>query len=165
MEVKFIVDINAGKLARWLRIIGYDTLLFNDGDDSMMIKIALQQNRVILTRDTQIIRRRLVTSGELKAILIEGDNPKDQFRQIVNCLDLDYQFKPFSLCLECNHNLIQRSKDEVRDLIPSYVFKTQSHYMECPACHRIYWQGTHWQRISEELEKFMSEKRIQSKTV
>ncbi|MCK4403288.1 MAG: Mut7-C RNAse domain-containing protein [Dehalococcoidia bacterium] len=152
MQIKFIADSNAGKLARWLRMIGYDTLLFTEKDDSKLIKIALKESRVILTKDTQIIKRRLITNGKLKAIFIKHDDPKAQLQQTVKTLKLDYHFKPFSLCLECNQALIPRSKDEVQSLVPSYVFKTQKQYMECPSCHRIYWQGTHWQAMVKELE-------------
>jgi len=152
MEIKFIVDNNVGKLARWLRMIGYDTLLFKEKDDARMIKIALNDHRVILTRGTQFMRRRLVTNGKLKAILIMPDNPKVQLQEIVKALNLNYHFRPFSLCLECNHLLIPRGKEEVQNLVPSYVFKTQNQYMECPVCHRIYWQGTHWQAMAKELK-------------
>jgi uncharacterized protein with PIN domain len=163
MDIKFIVDINAGKLAKWLRIMGYDALLFNDEDDGKMIKIALNENRVILTKDSQITKRRLVTSGKLKAVLVEGDDPKTQLRQITSALDLDYQFKPFSVCLECNQDLIERHKDEVRNLVPPHVLKTQSYFMECPSCHRIFWRGTHWQAMSKELKEFMTQEQNQSK--
>src|SRR4030042_6305551 len=125
--------------------MGYDALFFTGEDDGRMVKVALAQNRVILTKDTQIMRRRLITSGRLKAILIEGDDPKAQLQQIAEVLNLDYQFKPFSVCLECNENLVDKDKDEGRDLVPPYVFKTQNLYMECPSCHRIYWRGTNWQ--------------------
>jgi uncharacterized protein with PIN domain len=158
VEIKFIVDNNVGKLAKWLRIMGYDALLFNEEDDGKMVKVALAQNRVILTKDTQIMRRRLVTSGRLKAILIKDDEPKAQLRQIAETLGLDYQFRPFSICLECNQSLVERNKNEVRDLVPSHVFKTQNLYMECPSCHRIYWRGTHWQAMSRELETFTAQK-------
>ncbi|OGN91055.1 MAG: hypothetical protein A2Z70_03505 [Chloroflexi bacterium RBG_13_48_17] len=158
MEIKFIVDNNVGKLAKWLRIMGYDALLFNEEDDGKMVKVALAQNRVILTKDTQIMRRRLVTSGRLKAILIKDDEPKAQLRQIAETLGLDYQFRPFSICLECNQSLVERNKNEVRDLVPSHVFKTHNLYMECPSCHRIYWRGTHWQAMSRELETFTAQK-------
>jgi len=158
VEIKFIVDNNVGRLAKWLRIMGYDALLFTEEDDGKMVKVALAQNRVILTKDTQIMRRRLVTSGRLKAILIEDDNPKAQLQQVVEDLDLDYQFRPFSICLECNQNLVERDKEEVRDLVPPYVFETQNLYMECPSCRRIYWRGTHWQAMSEDLEQFAAQK-------
>ena len=153
MEIKFIVDNNVGKLAKWLRIMGYDALFFTEEDDGKMVKVALAQNRVILTKDTQIMRRRLVTSGRLRAILVEDSDAKAQLQQIVEALKLDFQFRPFSICLECNQSLVERSKDEVRDLVPPYVFNAQSQYMECPSCHRIYWRGTHWQAMSRELEK------------
>jgi len=157
VEVKFIVDNNVGKLAKWLRIMGYDALLFTAKDDGEMIKIALSQDRVVLTKDTQVMKQWLVTTGRLKAILIEDDNPKVQLRQVVDVLNLDCQFRPFSLCLECNEKLVERGRDEVRDLVPPYVFKTQSQYMQCPLCHRVYWRGTHWQAMSKELEGFMPE--------
>ncbi|MBA7503718.1 hypothetical protein ES706_02339 [subsurface metagenome] len=152
MQIKFIADSNVGKLARWLRMIGYDTLLFKEKDDKRMIQIALKEGRVILTKDTQIMKRRLITNGELKAIFIKHDDPKAQLQQTVKALNLDYHFKPFSLCLECNQALMPHSKDEVQSLVPSYVFKTQKQYTECPSCHRIYWQGTHWQAMVKELE-------------
>ena len=163
MEIKFIVDINAGKLAKWLRIIGYDATLFTDEDDGKMIKIALNENRVILTKDSQIMKRRLVAGGKIKAVFIKGDNPKTQLQQIASSLDLDYQFKPFSVCLECNQNLIERCKNEVSNLVPPHVLETQSQYMECPSCHRIFWRGTHWQAMSKELEKFMTQRQKMSK--
>lgn len=152
---KFIVDHNVGKLAKWLRMMGYDTLFFNGGNDSCMIATALTEGRVILTRDTQIMRRRVVTSGQLKAILIKSDEPERQKYQVVETLNLNCQFKPFTICLECNQLLEERSKQQVKDLVPPYVFQTQSQYMECPACHRIYWRGTHWQAMSRNLEKFI----------
>jgi len=153
VEIKFIVDNNVGKLAKWLRIMGYDALLFSGEDDGRMVKVALAQNRVILTKDTQIMRRRLVTSGRLKAILIEDDDVEAQLHQVVEALNLDYHFRPFSMCLECNQSLIEKDKDTVRELVPPYVLKTQGLYMECPSCHRLYWRGTHWQAMSRELEK------------
>ncbi|MBE0415088.1 MAG: Mut7-C RNAse domain-containing protein [Dehalococcoidia bacterium] len=155
MRAKFIVDTNVGKLARWLRIMGYDALYINDIDDEGLINIALKEKRVLLTRDTQIMLRRVVTSGRLKALLIEGDNPKAQLRQVVTAMKLD-QERNFTLCLECNEPLAPRSKEEVKDLVPPYVFKTQSQYVQCPVCHRVYWRGTHWQRMKKELETLFS---------
>jgi uncharacterized protein with PIN domain len=153
VDTKFIVDNNVGKLAKWLRIMGYDALLFSGEDDGRMVKVALAQNRVILTKDREIMKRRLVTSGRLKAVLIEHDDVEAQLQQVVEAFDLDYHFSPFSVCLECNKRLIEKNKDALRDLVPPYVFKTQRLYMECPSCHRIYWRGTHWQAMTRELEK------------
>jgi uncharacterized protein with PIN domain len=154
MDMKFIVDINVGKLAKWLRIMGYDAILFKDKDDSDMVKIALRQDRTILTKDTGIMRRRLVTNGKLKALLIEGENSELQIQQVANKLDLDFHFNPFSLCLECNEALIEKSKDSLQGSVPPYVYKTYDFYMQCPTCHRIYWRGTHWEAMSKKLDEF-----------
>jgi len=152
-EVRFIVDHNVGKLARWLRMMGYDTLLFTGGDDSRMVSRAAREGRVILTRDRGIMQRRLVTSGRLRAMLISSEEPPQQMRQVINTLKLDCRFQPFSRCLECNHPLAERSPEEVRELVPPYVFKTQSQYMACPACGRIYWRGTHWEAMTRMLNE------------
>jgi len=154
MSARFIVDSNVGKLARWLRMLGYDTLFINNIDDEELIAIGLKEKRVLLTKDTQIMLRRVVTSGRLKALLIVDDNPKAQLRQVVAALKLDQERK-FTRCLECNELLVTRSKDQVQDSVPPYVFKTQSQYFQCPTCHRIYWRGTHWQRMKQEVETLM----------
>jgi len=151
MRARFIVDTNAGKLARWLRIMGYDTLFINDIDDEGLIAIGLKEKRVLLTKDTQIMRRRVVTSGRLKALLIIDDDSKAQLHYVVEAMRLN-QKRQFTICLECNETLVPRIKEEVRELVPPYVFRTQSRFVECPSCHRIYWRGTHWQRMKQELE-------------
>jgi uncharacterized protein with PIN domain len=153
-SLKFIVDNNVGKLAKWLRMMGYDTLFFKGSDDSRMVSTALDEGRVILTRDTQIMKRRVVTSRRLKAILIKSDKPELQMQQVINDLNLDCQFRPFAICLECNQPLLERSKQQVEGRVPPYVFQTQNQYVECPVCHRIYWRGTHWQRMTSKLKKF-----------
>ncbi len=151
METKFIADNNVGKLARWLRLVGYDTVLLKQKDDAQMIKLALDLNRVILTKDAQFMRRRLVTSGALKTLHIEQDDPEVQIQEVAESLSLDYDFKPFSRCLECNQALVARDKKDVKDLIPVRVFETQTQYTQCPACHRVYWPGTHWQAMRRKL--------------
>ncbi len=134
-------------------MIGYDALFFNTGDDSQMVTGALAEGRIILTRDTQIMKRRLVTDGQLKAILLTDDNPELQMRQVVETLNLNCTFQPFTMCLECNQPLMEKSAQQVKDLVPPYVFQTQSQYMECPNCHRIYWRGTHWEAMSRALNR------------
>jgi uncharacterized protein with PIN domain len=146
------VDINVGKLARWLRMLGYDTLLFDHGDDSRLIKIALTEGRVLLTKDTHIMERGVITSGRLRAILIAGDEPVQQVKQVIDALGLDGEARPFSLCMECNAPLEDRSKQAVADLVPPYVLRTQDEYVQCPACRRVYWKGTHWQAMMRRLE-------------
>jgi uncharacterized protein with PIN domain len=98
------------------------------------------------------MKRRLVTNGKLKTIHIKQDDPKLQVQEVVKTLNLNYHFKPFSLCLECNRALIARDKEEVKNLVPAHVFENQTQYTECSACHRIYWPGTHWQAMGKKLQ-------------
>ncbi|MFC1972289.1 Mut7-C RNAse domain-containing protein [Chloroflexota bacterium] len=153
-ELRFIVDCNVGKLARWLRMMGYDATLFTGDDDSQMIIAALRQERVILTRDTRIMKMGVVTGNWVRAVFIESEEPEHQIRQVIDNLHLDCRFKPFTICLECNQALTEVTREEVKDRVPPYVFQTQDQYMECPQCHRMYWQGTHWQAMTRELERF-----------
>lgn len=134
-------------------MMGFDSLFFNGENDSDMVRQALAEGRVILTRDTEIMERRVVRNGRLKAILINSEVPKTQIRQVLNSLDLKPHFRPFTICLECNEPLTGKTKEEVENRVPPYVFRTQSQYMECPACQRIYWRGTHWEAMIKKLEE------------
>ncbi len=152
-RLRFIVDHNVGRLARWLRMMGYDSVFFSGEDDSAMVKEALVEDRVILTRDTGVMRRRAVSSGRVKALLIESEQPERQMRQLMSAFDLEGQSRPFTLCLECNTPLESRSREAIAGRVPPYVYRTQMQYMECPGCHRIYWRGTHWAAMASKLEK------------
>jgi uncharacterized protein with PIN domain len=133
-------------------MMGYDSLFFEGPDDSLMVRQALAEGRIILTRDTEIMKRRVVTGGRLRTILFKSEEPEQQMRQLVSSLDLVANARPFTLCLECNVPLVERRPEEVRDRVPPYVFRTQEQYMECPSCHRVYWRGTHWQAMKRKLE-------------
>ena len=147
-----------GKLAKWLRMLGYDAVFFEGEDDAYLIDRALKESRVILTRDTHIMKRGVITSGRLRAILIDSDHPEPQVLQVIEALHLDFQSRPFTICLECNSPLQERSKEEVKDRVPPYVYKTQTQYMECPVCRRIYWRGTHWQAMLRKLERLTKQR-------
>jgi uncharacterized protein with PIN domain len=142
-----------GKLARWLRMMGHDSVFFSGEDDSGMVKQALAEDRIILTRDTGIMKRRAITEGRVRAVLILSEAPEEQMQQLMNLFDLKGQARPFTLCLECNQTLKTRSREEVAGRVPPYVYRTQQQYMECPDCRRIYWRGTHWKAMINRLEK------------
>ncbi len=152
--MKFMVDCNVGKLAKWLRMMGYDSLFFGDGDDGEMVALAMAEGRVILTRDSHIAERRVVARGYLRAIHIKSDEPAEQMRQVMEMLRLKPYFRPLTICLECNAPLEPRDKEQVKDRVPPYVLQTQEEYVECPACRRIYWKGTHWQAMNRVLNAF-----------
>ena len=154
---KFIIDHNAGKLVKWLRMLGYDTVFFTGCNDAEMVSVALSGNRIIVTRDTGVIKRRLITSGRVSAVLLTSEIAEEQVGQVLRTLDIFNCIAPFTRCLECNTLLEERKKEEVEERIPPYVYKTQDKYMECPACRRIYWKGTHWQAMIDKISLFNNE--------
>jgi len=150
-ELKFIVDENVGKLARWLRMLGFDAKFFNGNSDSEMVEIALKEDRILLTRDTRIPKRRVAFSGELKIILFKTEILNEQIKQLTWELDVIKHSKPFTRCMECNELLVERTKEEVKIRVPPYVYQTQHRFLECPRCRRIYWKGTHWQNMNHKI--------------
>jgi hypothetical protein len=156
-SLKFIVDHNVAKLARWLRMMGYDAIVFDQSDDWQMIRTALAENRTIITKDTSVIKRRVITSGKLRALLVSSDDPEEQIHQVINTFQLD-RSKSLSLCLECNVPLVAIIREEIKDRIPPYVYQTKSQFFQCPVCHRVYWQGTHWEAMTKTLSKLIKKK-------
>lgn len=152
-SLKFIVDHNVAKLARWLRMMGYNATIFDQPDDWQMIRTALAENRIIITKDTGVMKRRIITSGKLRALLVNSDEPKEQIQQVIETFQLDSS-RPLSLCLECNVPLVVVNREDIKGRIPPYVYQTKSQFFECPICHRVYWQGTHWEAMTQTLSKF-----------
>ena len=147
-----MIDQNVGKLAKWLRMIGYDSKFFTGSDDTEMVNAAIAENRILLTRDTRIMDRKVVANGQLKIVLIASDRLRDQIRQIVSSLKLTKTgLHPFTLCLECNQSLVKKNIEDIKDRLPPYVYQTQQQFVECPICHRIYWRGTHWQSMIQKI--------------
>jgi uncharacterized protein with PIN domain len=156
VDAKFVIDTNVGRLARWLRMMGYDALLFHELDDGLMVKLALAQGRIIVTKDTEFMKRRAVTSHRVRAVLVSGDSPELQMQKVIEELKLDTHFKPFTRCLECNTVLLPRDRNDLEGAVPPRVYEKQYQYMECPLCRRLYWQGTHWEDMRRKLHEFGS---------
>ena len=147
---RFIVDANVGRLARWLRIMGYDALFVPGVEDADLVRLALVEGRAILTRDRLVMRRRAIASGRVSALLIGGDRLGEQLRQVVEAYGLDSS-GGFSRCVECNEPLAAVKRESARGRVPAYVFATQETFVECPSCTRLYWRGTHWRNMVREL--------------
>ncbi len=138
-ELRFMADEMLGKLAKWLRTIGYDTVYYTGGGDSALVQRALAEDRVILTKDSHLVKRKLAR----KALFIRSDSPREQFRQVVKELGLDAQSRLFTRCLMCNRELVAVKKERVQEKVPAYTYLTQDRFYECPDCGRVYWPGTH----------------------
>jgi uncharacterized protein with PIN domain len=150
--VRFLADSNVGRLARWLRVLGYDAAFEPRLSDGLLVFRALREGRVLLTRDVELTRRRLITTGQVEAVLLTGDQVQDQLRQVRQELDLD-DGAAMSRCLECNVPLQPRDPAAVAHRVPPYVRATQRRFSECPRCARVYWPGTHWERMRAQLQR------------
>ena len=155
-ERRFIVDVNVGRLATWLRAMGYDTLFLPDIEDNDLVRIAFKEGRTVVTKDSRLAERRLVTMSKLSLVLIQHDDLKSQLRQVIRALDLSSN-GAFSRCLRCNQALAALVKEEAKSRVPVYVFQTQEEFMECPQCRRVYWRGTHWSNMRSDLAQLREE--------
>lgn len=151
MTPKFIVDMNAGKLTRWLRVLGYDALFINPIDDDELIRMAISQERAILTRDGHIPKRRIVRRHRVPVLLLDSESWKEQLKQVIDRFNLSREEHPFARCIRCNEPLGDSETESIKERVPPYVFQTQSSFKECPKCHRVFWRGTHWDRMCKEL--------------
>ena len=114
------------------------------------MRLALQEGRIMVTKDSRLVERRVVNSGEVRAVLIRHDDLKSQLRQVVTTLGLNHR-KDFSRCIRCNTVLIPVPKSAVEGRVPPYVFWTQEAFMECPLCLKLYWRGTHWANMTRDI--------------
>ena len=138
--MKFIVTNELGRLARWLRILGYDTAYDNANDTSKLVITSLRERRVILTRD-----RRMSRFTGIRMFRIKDDGVEEQLRHVIRGLELRPSEKQlFQRCVDCNEILIDVAKDAVRELVPAYVFEVNDAFKQCPVCTKIFWKGTHW---------------------
>lgn len=147
--MKFILTRELGRLAKWLRILGFDALYSNQDNISSVMIQALRDGRIILTRN-----HRLPKSLGVKIIMVEAERIKEQVAEVLKTLNI----RPgsdamFSRCILCNEELIEIEKEKVKNLVPDYVFKTQDNFITCPRCGRIYWSGTHWGNVKETIAK------------
>jgi uncharacterized protein len=133
-----------GKLARWLRVLGFDVAYSNTFQDDEIIRLAEAEDRIILTRDTGLAARYIRD----RCLLIQDDDYKEQIRQVVQTFDLK-DFKVFSRCLECNAPLHDVDKESIFEKVPPYVYLTQNRFAQCRSCGRVYWHGTH----ADEMQK------------
>lgn len=137
-----------GKLARWLRVLGFDTSYSNTYLDEDIVRIAEGEGRVILTRDTGLAARR----NRARCILIESGDYKEQIRQVLRTFNIDLQaLGVFSRCIECNVPLTDVGKESIVHDVPPYVYRTQERFARCVSCGRIYWRGTHVEEMIERL--------------
>lgn len=148
----FVADVMLGKLAKTLRMLGYDVAYRSDASDDAVRLLALREGRVVLTRDREIA----ATGLPIRVVLVEGDRAADQLRRVVLALGLAVdEGRLFTRCLVCNEPVVQVSSGDVRGLVPPYVQRTQARFARCPSCGRVYWAATHVERAREWLRSVL----------
>ncbi len=146
--VKFITDVNLGKLAKWMRLLGYDTVFYHGNADRDFLKRAAQEGRVALTRKKNVAGK--LPSGNL--VIIHSDNVLDQLRELMETLSfLPDPARMFSICARCNADLIEVSKDKISGMVPDYIFASHTEFHMCPHCNGVYWPGTHIEKVQSFL--------------
>jgi uncharacterized protein len=142
-ETRFVVDVNLGKLAQKLRLLGFNTLFRNNFEDDEIIEISLEEKRIILTRDKGILKQNKVTHG----YWLRNDDPKKQLDEIIKRFQLQYSFRPFSRCSGCNDELEAAPKSGLTDVLPDDTLNYYHEFWQCTGCGKIYWEGSHFKHI------------------
>jgi hypothetical protein len=145
-RLSFLCDRNLGKLARWLRLMGFDTISLRTDDEEAMRRAA-EQGRVVLTRKTSAKGAGLVFIGH--------DRLADQVRRLAGLYDLAQGAEPFTRCCLCNEVLTDMEREDARGKVPEYVYATRESFSLCPGCGRIYWRGTHHDRASARMQALL----------
>lgn len=147
--MKFITSKELGRLCKWLRIMGFDTAYVSEIEKRELIIKSLQEDRIILTRDSKLG----VYSG-VRMVHIKSDFVEEQVKQVAEEIGLKLgRDKFFTICVLCNAPLRSVKKADVKEKVPPYVYETQESFMKCDMCERIYWQGTHWTKVGEFVDK------------
>ena len=148
--MKFICDDMLGKLAKFLRALGYDTFYDREIKDHQLLRRAAEEDRIVVTKDRKLIQVRTIP----KYVLIWGNQPLEQLDELKQKAGLVIdKGSIFSRCLECNTPLTPIEKDRVKDKVWPYIYQTQDRFWQCTRCDKIYWAGTHIQRMQEKLKK------------
>jgi hypothetical protein len=144
--MRFLCDGMLGTLCKYLRVCGYDAAYSNEGL-KILIR-AMAEDRTILTRNTRL-------KGRSGIHFIAAEDPLEQFRQVRKHFNLKSRMKYLSRCLVCNGLLAPVEKEAVRDRIPFYTYRKFDDFKECPACRKVYWRGSHYENMVEQIKRIM----------
>jgi len=151
-QPRFIADVMLGRLAKWLRIAGFDVVYSNRYTDDDLIGISEREGRIILSRDTRLLVRKSVKSF----IFLESQSIQEQLRQVFKAMEIKRLALLLTRCLSCNELLIDSPRETVRDKVPPFVYQTHIRFKSCPRCGKIFWAGTHRRSVVRTLKKLLS---------
>jgi uncharacterized protein len=147
--MKFIVDCMLGKLAKWLKILGFDAIYLNKAEDRDLLRLARREKRVLLTKDQELLQ----AAAGLPRLFVKSDNWQEQLTQVLEAFRLRNRAKPHSRCLLCNVELKRIPKRMARNLVPPFVFERAPSFAICPACGRVFWPGTHFEDMDLKIAR------------
>ncbi len=150
-EPGFILDVHLGRLAKYLRLCGFDTLYSRFFEDHEIIETALRENRIILTRDRQLIKNSRVTHG----YWIRSQDHKEQLTEVFRRFDLRERLALFSRCINCNAPLEEVRKEEIIDRLQADTSTYFSKFKRCPVCDRLYWEGSHFDNMKKIISQLL----------
>jgi uncharacterized protein with PIN domain len=147
-EIKFILDVHLGKLVRYLRMLGFDSFYKNDLEDDFIVEKAIEDKRIILTRDLQMLKNGKVSHG----YFVRSTNPKKQLKEVIRRFDLNEFKDPFSICMECNGRLKKVAKKDIEHLLEPGTRNCFDEFYQCKNCGKIYWAGSHFEKMKELID-------------
>jgi uncharacterized protein len=148
-DPRFVVDVNLGRLARLLRVLGFDVWWSSDADDATLADVSLGEQRILLTRDRGLLKRRAITHG----LFVHSQHPEEQTLEVIRRLDLRQRLAPLTRCLQCNGRLAAVAKQEVIDQLEPLTRQYYQEFSRCADCGRIYWAGSHHARLLSLVER------------
>ncbi|MCH8258398.1 MAG: Mut7-C ubiquitin/RNAse domain-containing protein, partial [Proteobacteria bacterium] len=148
-DTRFILDVHLGKLARYLRMLGFDAAYDRDWDDNTIIDQSLEQKRIILTRDIGLLKQSRVTHS----YWLRHHQPLEQLQELLLSLDLSRQLRPFTRCMDCNGQIQQVARNKISTQVEAEIFQRFEAFRRCRHCRKIYWQGSHYHRMRERISK------------
>ncbi len=152
-EVRFILDVHLGRLAAYLRMLGFDTLYRNDYADEEIARISSDEDRIVLTRDLGVLKRKLVKQG----YYVRETKPERQFAEVLRHFNLIGVRQPFRRCLQCNALLERVDKESIADRLPDNTKTYYDDFHICRNCDKIYWKGSHYERMQRLIDAVFEE--------
>jgi hypothetical protein len=147
-EPRFVLDTHLGRLAAYLRMMGFDARYGDARSDEELANVSRDDRRILLTRDVGLLKRGAVTHG----YFLRSTNPGQQLGEVVRRFDLARLVSPFTRCLRCNARLIEAAKEEVAPRLPAQVAQLHEQFRRCPDCGRVYWEGGHYRRMRQLID-------------
>jgi len=150
-KIRFIADVHLGRLARYLRLLGFDTIFEPTLVDAEIARRASEERRIILTRDRGLLKRRIVTHG----CLVRATEPRRQLEEILDRLQLQTRARPFTRCTRCNHPIEAVERDAIAHRLEPDTARYYARFYRCPQCDRIYWEGSHHRKMAQFVERVL----------